>query len=275
MNSGDFTSGAGLDAGQSARVLGFAAPGGAEEDGETALDRLRQAVAGSPAGEDGIANLRDIVRILNNCGYDGDRVRVDSGIVRGLDYYTGPVFEAQLTFPVTNDAGENVVFGSIGGGGRYDGLVARFTGQEVPATGISIGVSRLLSALRARAGLEAFGTEPICVVLVFERRAAAESFRIAQELRAAGLRAEAYAGEGGMKAQLRYADRRGAAIAVIEGGDERARGEITLKDLKRGRELSKTAGTRDAWLEARPAQQTVARSELVACARAMLAGRRE
>ncbi len=271
--SGDFTAGAGLDSGQIARVLDFAAPAGTEEDGGATLGRLRQAVSGSPAGESGIANLKEIVRILNGCGYGADQVRVDSGIVRGLDYYTGAVFEAQLSFPVTNEAGENVVFGSIVGGGRYDGLVARFTGQDVPATGISIGVSRLLSALRARAGLEAFGIEPLCVVLVLERNAAAESLRIARELRDAGLRAEAYAGEGGMKAQLRYADRRGAAIVVIEGGDERARGEITLKDLKRGAELSKTAETRDAWLEARPAQRTVARNELVACARAMLAGR--
>jgi histidyl-tRNA synthetase len=270
--SGDFTAGAELDDGQIARVLGFAAPARPEDvDSEGALAKLAQALSGSPAGEAGIENLSAIVRILSGCGYKSDRVRIDSGIVRGLDYYTGAVFEAQLSFPVTDEDGENVVFGSIGGGGRYDGLVARFTGQEVPATGISIGVSRLFSVLRARAGVEAFGADPLCVVLVLDKSAAAESFRIAQELRAAGLRAEAYAGEGGMKAQLKYADRRGAAIAVIEGGDERARGEITLKDLKRGTELAKSAETRDAWLGGRPAQQTVPRSELVACARAILA----
>src|SRR5207248_7525827 len=140
-------------------------------------------------------NLRAIVGILSACGFESDRIRIDSGIVRGLDYYTGAVFEAQLTFPVSNETGENIVFGSIGGGGRYDGLVARFTGQEVPATGISIGLSRLMSALRARAGAESFATEPLCVVLVLDKAEAAESFRIAAELRAAGLRAEAYAGD--------------------------------------------------------------------------------
>jgi histidyl-tRNA synthetase len=269
--SGDFTAGAELDRDQIARVLGFAAPAETDVlDCEATLAKLAQAISGSPTGEAGLENLSAIVRILNGCGYESDRVRIDSGVVRGLDYYTGAVFEAQLGFPVTNEAGENVVFGSIGGGGRYDALVARFTGQEVPATGISIGVSRLLSALRARAGAEAFGAEPLCVVLVLDKSAAAESFRIAQELRAHGLRAEAYAGDGGMKAQLKYADRRGAAIAIIEGGDERARGEITLKDLKRGSELAKSAETRDAWLGGRPAQRTVPRSELVACARAIL-----
>lgn len=271
--SGDFTPGAGLDRESISRVLNFAVPDHeSAADPEAVLPRLAQSVAGSAAGEAGAANLSEILRIVSTCGYGAGRVRVDSGIVRGLDYYTGAVFEAQLTFPVTNDAGENVVFGSIGGGGRYDGLVARFTGAEVPATGISIGVSRLLSALKARAGAQVFAAAPLCVVLVLDKSAAAEAFRIAAELRENGIRAEAYAGDGGMKAQLKYADKRGAAIAVIEGGDERARGEITLKDLNRGAQLAKTAETRDAWLTARPAQQTVKRGELVACVRAMLEG---
>lgn len=271
-DSGDFAPGAGLAREQIARVLNFAAADGPSADPEATIERLAPAVAGSAAGEAGIENLSEIVRIVSTCGYGADRVRVHSGTVRGLDYYTGAVFEAQLTFPVTNETGEQVVFGSIGGGGRYDGLVARFTGADVPATGISIGVSRLLSALKARAGAQAFAAAPLCVVLVLDRAAAAESFRIAAELRAAGIRAECYAGDGGMKAQLKYADRRGAAIAVIEGGDERARGEITLKDLKRGAEVAKTAETRDAWLAARPAQQTVKRSELVAAVGGMLSG---
>jgi histidyl-tRNA synthetase len=269
--SGDFTAGAELHEDQIARVLDFAASSEApDSDYAGTLARIGQVVGGSASGASAILNLEQIIRIVNDCGY-ADRVRIDTGIVRGLEYYTGAVFEAQLTFPVTNEAGENIVFGSISSGGRYDGLVARFTGQDVPATGISIGVSRLLAALRARGGAEAFGAEPLCVVLVLDKAASADSFRIAQELRAAGFRAEAYAGEGGMKAQLKYADRRGAAIAVIEGSDERARGEITLKDLKRGAELAKTAETRDAWLGARPAQHTVKRDQLVASVREILA----
>ena len=101
----------------------------------------------SATGAAGLNELEQIVKLLAACGYGPDRVMFDTGVVRGLDYYTGAVFEAQLTFPVQNEAGESVVFGSVAGGGRYDDLVARFTGQTVPATGVSIGVSRLISAL--------------------------------------------------------------------------------------------------------------------------------
>jgi histidyl-tRNA synthetase len=153
------------------------------------------------------------------------------------------------------------------------GSTALFTGQTVPATGFSIGVSRLLSVLKARKGGETFITAPLIVVLVLDKTAVAESFRLARELRDAGFRAEAYAGEAGMKAQLRYADKRGAAIAVIEGGDERARGEVTLKDLALGAELAKATETRAAWVKDRPAQQSVPRTKLIDSVRAMLAAR--
>ena len=141
--------------------------------------------------------------------------------MRGLDYYTGAVFEAQLTFPVQNEAGETVVFGSVAGGGRYDDLVARFTGQTVPATGVSIGVSRLISALASRGSPATLA--PLVVVTVMDKAEAAASFQMVAELRDAGLRAEAYVGTGKFGDQMKYADRRGAAIAVIEGGDERAK----------------------------------------------------
>jgi len=253
-DSGDFTRGAALSPAQISQVQAF-------------LD------GALPEGGSGAAELREISRILKACGYEPDRVRIDPTVVRGLDYYTGAVFEAQLTFPVANEDGETVVFGSVGGGGRYDDLVARFTGQTVPATGFSIGVSRLLSVLKARAGAETFTATPLIVVLVLDKTAVAESFRLARELRDAGFRAEAYAGEAGMKAQLRYADKRGAAIAVIEGGDERARGEVTLKDLALGAELAKATESRAAWVKDRPAQQSVPRTKLALSVRAMLAAR--
>jgi histidyl-tRNA synthetase len=271
--SGDFTKGAELNPEQIARVLAFVAPDNAGLEQDAVIAALAETVRGSAIGESGIADLREIVRILTIAGYGQDRVRVDSGIVRGLDYYTGAVFEAQLTFPVTNEEGEAVVFGSVGGGGRYDDLIARFTGQSVPASGISIGVSRLLSVLRARSGAEVWETEPLIVVLVLDKGAIAESFRLAADLRAAGLRAEAYVGEAGMKAQLKYADRRDAAIAVIEGGDERARGEVTLKDLALGAELSKSTENRANWVKDRPAQQSVKRDQLVPAIRTILASR--
>jgi histidyl-tRNA synthetase len=193
----------------------------------------------------------------------------DTGIVRGLDYYTGAVFEAQLTFPVTNEDGEEVVFGSVAGGGRYDDLVARFTGQQVPATGISIGVSRLMSALSAR-GLMASSHKPLIVVTVFDKNDASSSFALVQELRAAGLRAEAYVGNGKMGDQFKYADKRGAAIAVVEGPDERAKGEVQLKDLALGAELAKSVESRADWVANREAQTSAKRSDVVAAIQKML-----
>ena len=190
-------------------------------------------------------------------------------MVRGLDYYTGAVFEAQLTFPVQNEDGEEVVFGSVAGGGRYDDLVARFTGQTVPATGISIGVSRLMSALASRGALKS-ALSPLVVVTVFDKNDATGSFAMVQELRAAGIRAEAYVGTGKMGDQFKYADKRGAAIAVVEGPDERAQGVVTLKDLALGAELAKSTESRAEWVGNREAQKSVPRAELVAQIKAML-----
>jgi histidyl-tRNA synthetase len=265
--SGDFTKGAGLKPGAIAAVLQFVSSLNEGEDFEACLSAIAKTVAGA-SGEKGITELDAIFRILKNCGYGPDRMRIDTSIVRGLDYYTGPVFEAQLTFPVANDAGETVVFGSVGSGGRYDDLVARFTGQTVPACGVSIGVSRLLTAIRACS--TAAIADPLVVVLVLDKEETASSFRMARELREAGIRAEAYTGESGMKAQMKYADRRGAAIAVIEGSDERALGEITLKDLVLGAELAKSVGDRAEWVKEQPAQISVKREALVASIRAML-----
>src|SRR5580698_6510467 len=146
--SGDFTKGAGLTPDQAHRILAFVAPDAADEDAH--LRQIATLVGTSATGAQGLLELEQIVGLLQAAGYGPDRIQFDTGVVRGLDYYTGPVFEAQLTFPVQNEKGETVVFGSVAGGGRYDDLVARFTGQKVPATGISIGVSRLISALASR-----------------------------------------------------------------------------------------------------------------------------
>ena len=270
--SGDFTKGAGLAPAAVERVLQFVGTANDEADFSAKISSIADTVA-SASGEKGVAELSVIFRILIECGYGPDRVRLDSSIVRGLDYYTGPVFEAQLTFPVTNEAGESIVFGSVGSGGRYDDLVARFTGQRVPACGVSIGVSRLLSVIRARAMTA--DAEPLVVVLVLAKEETASSFRIARELRQAGIRAEAYTGESGMKAQMKYADRRGAAIAVIEGSDERARGEVTVKDLILGAELAKSVGDRAEWVKEQPAQISVRRDALVETIGTMLNGRKE
>ena len=265
--SGDFTKGAGLSAEQAHRILAFVAPDAEDEDAH--LRQIGTLVGSSAIGAAGLSELEQIVRLLQACGYGPDRILFDTGVVRGLDYYTGAVFEAQLTFPITNEDGEEVVFGSVAGGGRYDDLVARFTGQTVPATGVSIGVSRLMSALTSR-GLVAAARPPLVVVTVFDKAEAAASFTMVQELRAAGIRAEAYVGNGKMGDQFKYADKRGAAIAVIEGGDERARGEVTLKDLALGAELAKSVESRAEWVGNREAQKSVKRGDLVAEIQKML-----
>ena len=246
--SGDFTRGAELDDRQIALVMELL----------TASANRYETLAA-------VQDLHAMRNILAGNGYGDDRVQIDTSIIRGLEYYTGPVFEAQLTFPVTNDAGETIVFGSVAGGGRYDDLVARFTGQPVPATGISIGVSRLLTAVRQRS--EA-ALSPLVVVLSIDD--AERSFAIARDLREAGLRAEAYVGTKKFGDQMKYADKRGAAIAVIEGADERAAGNVTLKDLKRGAELAKSIESREQWLGERQAQVTVAHDRLVQEVKAML-----
>jgi len=246
--SGDFTKGAGLDAAQIAQVMKLLTG---------SADTVSLA---------GMEDLTAIKAITSAAGYEDDRIQIDTSIIRGLDYYTGPVFEAQLRFAVQNDAGEDVVFGSVAGGGRYDDLVARFTGQQVPATGISIGVSRLLSALKDRS--EA-ALPPLVVVLALDDPQA--SFKIASELRAAGMRTETYVGTKKFGDQLKYADKRGAAIAVLEGSDERAKREVTLKDLALGAELAKNIESRAEWVGNREAQISVKREELVQKVREMLA----
>ena len=267
--SGDFTKGAGLTPDQAHRILAFVAPDAKDE--EEHLNQIGFLVDKSAVGAAGLAELEAIVRLLQASGYGPDRVMFDTSVVRGLDYYTGAVFEAQLTFPVKNEDGEEVVFGSVAGGGRYDDLVARFTGQQVPATGVSIGVSRLMAALKAR-GLTSASHNPLIVVTVFDKTDAAASFALVRDLRDAGLRAEAYVGNGKMGDQFKYADKRGAAIAVVEGPDERARGEVTLKDLALGAELAKSVESRAEWTATRQAQVSVKRADLVAEIKKLLGG---
>ncbi|MCC6306042.1 MAG: histidine--tRNA ligase [Rhodobacteraceae bacterium] len=268
--SGDFTAGAGLAAGQADIVMAFLGARGA--DAAATLRGLAALVRGSATGAEGVAELEEIAALLEASGIGPERAEIDPSVVRGLGYYTGPVYEAELTFEVADEAGRPRRFGSVAGGGRYDDLVRRFTGQAVPATGVSIGVDRLHAALAARgaAAAAAAAAGPV-VVTVMERGRIAESFAMATELRAAGIRAEVYLGNPrNFGNQLRYADRRAAPVAVIEGPDEAARGAVTLKDLALGARLA-TAASLAEW-KARPAQREVARADLVAAVRAMLAG---
>ncbi|MBO6755184.1 MAG: histidine--tRNA ligase [Roseibium sp.] len=223
--------------------------------------------------ESGFGELKIISDLVKASGYMSDRISIDPSVVRGLGYYTGPVYEAELLFDVTNEKGEVVQFGSVGGGGRYDGLVKRFTGRDVPATGFSIGVSRLMTALKNLGKLET--SEVVAPVLVTVMDGDTEALgryqKMVQELRQAGIRAEMY--QGNWKKfgnQLKYADRRGCPIAIIQGSDEFDAGEIQIKDLIEGKRLSAEIADNVTWRESRPAQLTARRENLVDTVRELL-----
>jgi len=208
--------------------------------------------------------------LLHAAGYGPDRIIIDPSVVRGLGYYTGPVYEAELTFEIKDEKGRPRSFGSVAGGGRYDDLVKRFTGQEVPATGISIGVDRLLAALRAtgRSGGDPQG--PV-IVTVMDRDRMADYQAMVAELRTAGIRAEVYLGNPrNFGNQLKYADKRNSPIAIIEGEDERGRGVVQIKDLILGAKIAETA-THEEW-KGRPSQFEVPRADMLAKVREILKG---
>lgn len=259
--SGDFTEGAKLPDASIEKVLAFLDSTGGTR-GEV-IARLAPLVSSSETGEAGLAALTEIDAVLTALKVGEDRAVFDPSIVRGLGYYTGPVFEAELLATATYADGQPMQFGSVGGGGRYDDLVARFTGQLVPATGFSFGVSRFAAALAALERGVAEGAEPLVIVLNLEKDRAADYLALAAELRAGGVRAEAFLGGGNMGKQLKYADRRGADIAVIIGEDERQQGQATIKDLKLGAKLAAEIEDNRTWREEQPAQETVARGDLV------------
>ena len=260
--SGDFTEGAKLDSKGIDTVLAFLdATGGSRTD---VIARLEPLVGGSSTGEAGLKALGEIHDVLNAIGIGEERALFDPSVVRGLGYYTGPVFEAELLAQATYADGSPIQFGSVGGGGRYDDLVARFTGQAVPATGFSFGVSRFAAALSALGLTGEADEKPLVVVVAGEKDRSADYLSMAAELRAAGFRAEAFVGSGNMGKQMKYADRRGAVAAVIVGSDEREQGLVTVKDLKLGARLAADITDNKQWREEQPAQETVARQDWIA-----------
>jgi len=265
-DSGDFTKGAGLSPDQAEVVMGFTTA--KRDTGATTVARLRELVGASTIGADGVSELEAIAELLDAQGYGPDRIVLDPGVVRGLGYYTGPVYEAELTFEILDEKGRKRQFGSVAGGGRYDGLVKRFTGQDVPATGVSIGVDRLLAALHAKGRVSGDVAGPV-VVTVMDRDRMADYMAMVGELRQAGIRAEVYLGNPkNFGNQLKYADKRASPVAVIQGGNEAAAGTVILKDLILGAKIAESA-TLEEWKD-RPAQVEVARGDLVVAVRKML-----
>jgi len=253
--SGDFTKGAELTDPQI--------------EGIVAMISGKGVAAPTSAGDQELSEIASLVRAA---GYD-DRVRIDKTVVRGLEYYTGPVYEVELTFEIKDEKGRPVRFGSVGGGGRYDGLVSRFRGEPVPATGFSIGVSRLQAALAALGKLGEKAAPGPVVVTVFDRDRIADYQKMAAALRNANIRAELYLGnpKNNLGTQLKYADKRGSPCAIIQGGDEKARGEVQIKDLILGATLADTKDREEYLKKQAEAQFAVKEDALVDAVRKLLA----
>ena len=244
--SGDFTKGAGLSAEQRGVVLRYVG-------GDVPVDNA------------GISELNTMQALFSAAGYGADRIRIDPSVVRGLEYYTGPVFEIELTFRVQNEKGQDVVFGSVGGGGRYDGLVSRFRSEPVPATGFSIGVSRLANALKLTGNLGAEEPTGPVVVLVMDKEQTARYQEITSRLRKAGIRAEMFMGNTkNFGKQVAYADKRNAPAVIIEGSQEREQGIVQIKDLIAGKEAAKAISDNAEWKAERPGQFECADADIVA-----------
>lgn len=259
--SGDWISGLGLSAEQVDRLERFTSITG--ERRADVLRQLAELFQGVPDAPSEIGVLERMSRCLANLGYGDDRAALDLSVARGLAYYTGPVFEAVLL-----DAPQ---FGSIMGGGRYDDLVSRFLGERVPATGASIGVDRLLAALSHLGRAPGRKSTAQALVAVVEQELMEEYLSIAHELRRVGIAAELYLGGKNMGKQFKYADGLGIPLVVIYGGDEKARGVVTIKDMQQGIRQASSIADRSEWVSKRPGQFEVPRADLVAAIQRFLA----
>ncbi|MEZ0278456.1 MAG: histidine--tRNA ligase, partial [Methylibium sp.] len=286
--SGDFTKGAGLDASQALRVTCFLSvaaetfsrisagnylPQGfnaGDDEDFYLIDEMLSSFHESPTMTSALEQIESMRKLVRATGYGMDRIRFDPSVVRGLEYYTGPVFEAELTTPIKDERGQSIRLGSVVSGGRYDGLVERFTGVKVPATGLSIGVSRLLYGLKTLGKLPVESVQGPVVVLVLDRDRIADYQKMAQDLRNANIRAELYLGESGMKAQMKYADKRGSPCVVIQGGDEKANGEVQIKDLILGATLTSIKDRDDYLKKQAEAQFAVPEADMVKAVRDVL-----
>ncbi len=252
--SGDFTEGAGLTQAQAEVVTEYLK--GSGESRKEVCEALRAIVGESEEGRSGVDELVEIDEFLTAAGYDERKVIFDPTIVRGLTYYTGPVYEASLI-------DENGRFSSsIAGGGRYDNLIERFTGQKVPATGASIGPDRLLALLIGLGKVSESLLAPVFVTQM-DRAWAKDYQAMTFELRRAGIPAELFLGRASIGKQLKYADQRNMPLAVIAGEDEFASKTVSIKDLRRGKRVASEVSERSEWLKHEQTQETVPRGRLV------------
>ncbi|MCH9030955.1 MAG: histidine--tRNA ligase [candidate division Zixibacteria bacterium] len=255
--SGDKISGVGLSSSQIGAIESFLSAASEQLSSRGEIeDSLFETVKKTQTGKDGLEEIRGLKEALGHYGIRGSALVFDPTIVRGLGYYTGPVFETFLT--------DLPQIGSIFSGGRYDHLVSRFSGKKISGVGASVGVDRLLTAL-GQLG-EATPDESICKVLVatMDPELMDSYVDIARELRQAGINTELYVGDSrSLSKQLRYGDRRGVKLAVIAGSNEIESGKLTIKNLAVGREKSAALKNREEWLRAGEIQVEIDRDQLV------------
>ncbi|MDD4051148.1 MAG: histidine--tRNA ligase [candidate division Zixibacteria bacterium] len=205
----------------------------------------------------GLAELQEVRRYLMDLGVPLSKTQFDPTLVRGLGYYTGPVFETVL-----DDVPE---VGSVFAGGRYDGLVERFLGRKIPAVGASAGIDRLLAALMSRNLITFQTTISEVLVTVMDQDKMPEYIALLNDIRSNGFKAEIFLGETkNLTKQLKYADKVGIPMAVIAGSDEFERGEVTVKNLVAGRTQALEVADREQWLQAANIQETIPRANLIA-----------
>ena len=246
---------------------------------QVTIENLRKKFGNVQTASTGIDELDELTKLTRAAGYNETQIAIDSSVVRGLEYYTGPVFEAELTSSIKDKRGQLIRLGSVVSGGRYDGLVERFTGEKVPATGVSIGVSRLLYGLKTLGKIPAETLQGPVVVLVFPDQPIENYQRLVDRLRkpddgGPSIRAEMYLGDGKLGAQTKYADRRGSPCIVIQGGTEKgdpSGPKVQIKDLVLGGMLTSIKDRDDYLKQQADAQFSVPESELVAGVRRVLA----
>ena len=260
--SGDTIRGLGLSADQVDRIVRFL-----DVKSDSRADVIAQVRALFADVENASTQLDVVDRIsrhLYALGYGDDRVSLDLSIARGLAYYTGPVFEAILL-----DAPQ---FGSVFGGGRYDDLVMRFTGERIPAVGASIGVDRLLAALTHLGKVSTDKATARVLVTMMDPALREDYLTMTWDLRRAGIPTELYLGVAkGPGKQLKYADQYDIPLVILYGSQEKEQGTVTVKDMVAGRERAKPVADRKEYLAQRAGQVTIPRAELVDGIRRMLA----
>ena len=250
--SGDFTKGAGLTENQSKEIINFLKINSFSKLGNLSSNSIFK---------EGISELNEIFELTKSSRFS-DRIKFSPAVIRGIEYYTGAIFEANLLFKVKNKKGEEVEFGSVGGGGRYDNLITRFTQSIYPATGVSIGLDRLLYAIDQKEIEKVKDNNPI-VICVFDKKQMPQYNKLLTLIRSSNINSEIYCGNGNLKTQMKYADKKNAPAVILYGDNEIKSGTVTIKNLKLGKEVSEDVKMREDWTSSKTAQITAKVENLV------------